>query len=205
MPQPPTAGSTADEILAIALRRLAPRPDETFADIGCGSGKVSLAASPLAREVWAIDRRPEAIAWARELARAAGAANPAKAGRLTDVEEYPFLRNATSVGNPTMVGNIRFLEGEAPEALAGLPAPDCAFIGGSGNLAAVIGALAAKGTTRMVVSCVRIETLGEAVAAMRGLGIFREALHVQVARSRELAGGTMFVPANPVWLVFGGA
>jgi cobalt-precorrin-6B (C15)-methyltransferase len=175
MPQPPTAGSTADEVLAIALRRLAPSPAETFADIGCGSGKVSIAAASLAREVYALDRRPEAVAWARKQARAAGAKN------------------------------IRFLEGEAPEALAGLPAPDCAFIGGSGNLAGVISALAAKGTGRMVVSCVRIETLGEAVSAMRDLGIFREALLVQVARSRDLAGGTMFVPAHPVWLVFGGA
>ncbi len=171
----PTAGSTADEVLAIALRGLAPCPGEVFADIGSGSGKVSLAASPLVREVWAVDRRPEAIAWAREQARATG----------------------------TM--NIRFIEGEAPEALAGLPGPDCAFIGGSANLAAVIGVLAARGTGRMVVSCVRIETLGEAVSAMKGLGIFREALLVQVARSRELAGGTMFVPAHPVWLVFGGA
>jgi cobalt-precorrin-6B (C15)-methyltransferase len=175
MPQQPTAGSTADEVLAIALRRLALGPGDIFADIGCGSGKVSLAASSLAREVYAVDRRPEAVAWAREQARAAGARN------------------------------IRFLEGEAPEALANLPAPDCAFIGGSGNLAAVIGALAARGTRRMVVSCVRIETLGEAVSAMRGLGTFREALLVQVSRSKDLAGGTMFVPANPVWLVFGGA
>ncbi|HVN66206.1 MAG TPA: methyltransferase domain-containing protein [Methanomicrobiales archaeon] len=172
---PPTAGSTADEVLAIALGKLAPRADDIFADIGCGTGKVSLAASPLAREVWAVDRRPEALAWAREQARAAGATN------------------------------VQFIEGEAPEALAHLPVPDCAFIGGSGNLAAVIGALAAKGTGRMVVSCVRIETLGTAVGVMRELGIFREALLVQVSRSKDLAGGTMFVPANPAYLVFGGA
>jgi precorrin-6B methylase 2 len=57
----------------------------------------------------------------------------------------------------------------------------------------------------MAVSCVRIETLAEAVSAMRELGIFREALLLQVARSRDLAGGTMFVPGNPVYLVIGGA
>ncbi|MDD1667185.1 MAG: 50S ribosomal protein L11 methyltransferase [Methanomicrobiales archaeon] len=201
----PTAGSTADEVLAIALRRLAPRPGEVFADIGCGSGKVSIAASPLVREVYALDRRPEAVAWAREQARAAGVGNPAKAGRPTDAVDAQCAGDATFVGNPTGVGNIRFLEGEAPGALAGLPAPACAFIGGSANLAAVIGALAAMGTGRMVASCVRIETLAEAVLAMRELGIFREAILVQVARSKDLAGGTMFVPANPVYLVFGGA
>jgi cobalt-precorrin-6B (C15)-methyltransferase len=170
----PTAGSTGDEVLAVALQKLGLSPDEILADIGCGSGKVSLAASPLVREVYAVDRRPEAIAYAREQARAAGA------------------------------GNIRFLEGEAPEILEGLPAPGLAFIGGSRRISEVIRALARKGTGRMAVSCVRIETLGEAVSAMRGLGIFREALLLQVARSRDLAGGTMLVPAHPVFLVIGG-
>jgi cobalt-precorrin-6B (C15)-methyltransferase len=171
----PTAGSTAEEVLAVAFRKLALSPMMIFADIGCGSGRVSIAASPLVREVYAIDRRPEAIAYAREQARAAGAKN------------------------------IRFLEGEAPEALEGLPAPDRAFIGGSRGISGVIEALAMAGTVRMAVSCIRIETLGEAVSTMRRLGIFREALLVQVARSKDLAGGTMFVPGNPVYLVIGGA
>ena len=170
----PTAGSTADEVLAVALQKLALPPGGIFADIGCGSGKVSIAASPLVREVYAIDRRPEAITYAREQAVAAG------------------LRN------------ISFLEGEAPGVLDGRPAPDRAFIGGSRNISAVISALAASGIGRMVVSCVRIETLNEAVATMKKLGIFRESLLIQVARSHDLAGGTMFVPANPVYLVIGG-
>jgi len=171
---PPTAGSTPDEVLWIAIRKLDLTPEDILADIGCGSGKVSIAVSPLVREVFAIDRRPEAIAYAREQARAAG------------------------------THNITYLEGEAPDVLMDRPAPDRAFIGGSRNLPAVIEALAAAGTGRMVVSCVRIETLGAAVAAMRRLGIFRESLLVQVAHSRDLAGGTMFSPANPVYLVIGG-
>ena len=171
----PTAGSTPEEVLAVALRKLALRPGDIFADIGCGSGRVSLAASPLVRQVYAIDRRPEAVEYAREQARAAGA------------------------------GNIRFLEGEAPGVLEGIPGPDRAFIGGSRKLSAVIRALAARGAARMAVSCVRIETLGEAVTTMKELGTFREALLLQVARSRDLAGGTMFVPGNPVYLVIGGA
>ena len=170
----PTAGSTADEVLAVALQKLALSPTAIFADIGCGSGRVSIAASPLVREVYAIDSRPEAVVYARKQALAAGA------------------------------GNIRFLEGDAPEVLDGMPAADRAFIGGSRKISPVISALAAAGTGRMVVSCVRIETLGEAVATMRRLGIFQEALLVQVARSRDLAGGTMFVPGNPVYLVIGG-
>jgi len=171
---PPTAGSTPDEVLWIAIRKLDLSPEDILADIGCGSGKVSIAISPLVGEVYAIDRRPEALAYAREQAGATGRKN------------------------------IIFIEGEAPGALGGRPAPDRAFIGGSRNLPDVIEALVAAGTGRMVVSCVRIETLGEAVAAMRRLGIFRESLLVQVAHSRDLAGGTMFSPANPMYLVIGG-
>jgi SAM-dependent methyltransferase len=63
---PPTAGSTADEVLSIALGKLAPRRDEVFADIGCGSGKVGPRRLPPRPGGWAIDRRPEAIAYARE-------------------------------------------------------------------------------------------------------------------------------------------
>src|SRR5512136_234334 len=170
----PTAGSTAEEVLAVALRKLSLRPGDIFADIGCGSGRVTLAASPLVREVYAIDRRPEAVEYAREQARVAGAVN------------------------------IRFLEGEAPRVLGDLPAPDRAFIGGSRHMSDVIRALASGGAARMAVSCVRIETLAEAGSAMRELGIFREAILLQVARSRDLAGGTMFVPGSPVYLVIGG-
>ena len=83
-------GPTQDEVLAIALQKLALRPGDRVLDLGCGTGAVAVAAAATAAEVVAIDRRPEAIAHARHAADEAGAAN------------------------------VSFLEAEAGEALAGL-------------------------------------------------------------------------------------
>jgi cobalt-precorrin-6B (C15)-methyltransferase len=57
----PTATPTQPEIIAIALSKLDIKPGEVFVDIGCGSGSVSIAAAKLAKHVFAIDNRDEAI------------------------------------------------------------------------------------------------------------------------------------------------
>jgi len=40
---------------------------------------------------------------------------------------------------------------------------------------------------------------------MQRLGIFIEALHLQVSRSAAIADGMMFKPKNPIYVVVGGA
>ncbi len=57
----PGGTPTQPEIIAVALSKLAPRPTDVFADIGCGSGSVSIAAAPLVKHVYAIDDRDEAV------------------------------------------------------------------------------------------------------------------------------------------------
>jgi cobalt-precorrin-6B (C15)-methyltransferase len=166
-------GPTQDEIMAISLHKLAIREGDIVADIGCGTGKVSVAAAIRAGRVIAIDRRPEAIACARETVARENA------------------------------GNVELVEGEAAEVLAAIPHLDCAFVGGSGDLAQVLDLLAERVSGRIVVNAVLLETLTTAVAAMRRLGIFEEVVHVQVARSRPLAGDMLFSPENPVYIVVG--
>lgn len=61
-------GPTKDEIVAVSLSKLALRPDDIFADIGCGTGRIAVAAAPLVHHVYAVDIRPEAVSCARELA-----------------------------------------------------------------------------------------------------------------------------------------
>ena len=47
MPQPKLAGGpTQDEILAVSLFKLDLRNTDTVLEIGCGTGKVSVAAAP---------------------------------------------------------------------------------------------------------------------------------------------------------------
>jgi cobalt-precorrin-6B (C15)-methyltransferase len=38
---------------------------------------------------------------------------------------------------------------------------------------------------------------------MQDLGIFNEAVHVQISKSYELAGGIAFKPINPVYIIVG--
>ncbi|WP_332450398.1 precorrin-6Y C5,15-methyltransferase (decarboxylating) subunit CbiT [Methanoculleus sp.] len=168
-------GPTQDEVMAVSLAKLGIRPGDRVVDVGCGTGKVAIAASRLAERVYAIDRRAEAIAYARAQAAAAG------------------------------VSNVEFFEGDAVEILPDLGPLDAAFVGGSRRLPEVLDLLAGTVQGRIVVNAVMIETLHSAVATMQRLGIFVEAVHLQVSRSADIAGGTMFKPVNPVYIIVGGA
>ena len=166
-------GSTQDEIMAIALTRMRLTGSEVVVDVGCGTGKVSLAMSKSARHVYAIDRREEAVSCAREKATEAGAEN------------------------------ITFLRGEATDLLPNLPRLDGAFIGGSRDLSRVLSLLAGIVNGPVVMNAVLITTLGEGIAAMKKYDMFREALHVQVARTHELGGSYLFRPIDPVYIIVG--
>ncbi|VVB89504.1 putative cobalt-precorrin-6B C(15)-methyltransferase (decarboxylating) [uncultured archaeon] len=168
----PRGTPTQPEIIAVALSKLNLKSADVFADIGCGSGSVSITAAGFVKQVYAIDNREDAI-------------------RATE-------DNIKESGIP----NIRVLKGEASVLIADLDI-DCAFVGGSGNLEAVLEILMKK-TARFVVSAVRIETTGEALEIMKKNKMFRELIEIQVSRGQELAGGTMFKPENPVFLIVGG-
>ncbi|NLB01008.1 MAG: precorrin-6Y C5,15-methyltransferase (decarboxylating) subunit CbiT [Methanomicrobiales archaeon] len=168
-------GPTEDEVMSVSLAKLGIHPGDRVADVGCGTGKVAIALSEVAGTVYAIDRRPEAIAYAREEA--------SRANR----------------------GNIEFFEGDAVDVLPGLGALDAAFVGGSRRLLEVLDLLAGQVQGRIVVNAVMVETLQSAIANMQRLGIFVEAVHLQVSRSAEIAGGLMFKPINPVYIIVGGA
>jgi precorrin-6B C5,15-methyltransferase / cobalt-precorrin-6B C5,C15-methyltransferase len=93
---------TRREIRALALAVLRPGPGALLWDVGAGSGSIG-------------------IEWMRAdpLARAVAIeARPDRAERAA--------RNAAALGVP----GLRVITGTAPEALAGLPDPDAAFIGG---------------------------------------------------------------------------
>jgi len=168
-------GPTQDEIMAVSLAKLGISPGDRIADIGCGTGKIAIAASRVAEHVYAIDRRPEAVAYAREEAAAAGA------------------------------GNVEFFEGDAVDILQGIDHLDAAFVGGSRRLPEVLDLLAGRVQGRIVVNAVMLGTASEAIASMQRLGIFLEAVHLQVSRSAGIAGGVMFKPINPVYVIVGGA
>jgi cobalt-precorrin-6B (C15)-methyltransferase len=164
-------GPTQDEIMAVSLAKLGLCPADTVLEIGCGTGRVSVALSKLANNVYALDRRPEAIAVAAETARMAG------------------------------VTNIGFSCTEAVEFLKKDQVYDCAFLGGTKNLAAILPVLATKVRRTIVINAVMVSTLERAVATLKDLGIFTEVVQVQVSRSYDIAGSIMFRPIDPVYII----
>jgi cobalt-precorrin-6B (C15)-methyltransferase len=167
-------GPTQDEVMAVSLAKLGIRPGDRVADVGCGTGKVSIAASRTAGRVYAIDVRAEAIEYARAQAAGAGAEN------------------------------IDFFEGDAVDVLPAMGRLDCAFVGGSRRLPEVLDLLSEAVSGRIVVNAVMVETVHEAIRSMKRHGIFDEAIHIQVSRSAGIAGGVMFKPCNPVYIIVGG-
>lgn len=100
------------------------------------------------------------------------------------------------------INNIYVLKGDAEKLLHDIDF-DCAFIGGSKNIEQILRILI-KAQARFVVSAVRVETVAIAQDIMKEKKVFRELLQIQLSRGNELAGGTMFKPENPVFLIVGG-
>lgn len=92
---------TKRPIRALALSALAPRAGERLWDIGAGSGSISIEWALAGGEALAIEQHAER-------AKNIGA-------------------NAEAFG---VAHRVRLVEGRAPEALAGLSAPDAVFVGG---------------------------------------------------------------------------
>jgi cobalt-precorrin-6B (C15)-methyltransferase len=166
-------GQTQDEIMAVSLFKLGLRSTDTLLEIGCGTGKVSLAAAQRVKIVLSIDIRPEAIKTARQAAE------------------------------KTTLHNIEFFCTDAAAFLASDRTFDCAFIGGTQQLAQILPILAKKVRRTIVVNAVLLSTLSQAVTTMQELGILCEVIQVQVARSHEIAGSFMFKPIDPVYVIVG--
>ena len=161
---------TKREIRAVTLSSLAPRRNELLWDIGAGSGSVAI-------EWMLADASLRALAIEQHQERAA---------RLR--------RNAAAFGVP----GLEVVEGQAPNCLAGLPAPDAVFIGGgaaaSGMLDAAIAALRSGG--RLVVNAVTLET--EAVLLARHASQGGELLRIALSRADGVGEKTAWRPAMPV-------
>ncbi len=71
----PSGTPTQPEIISVALSKLDIKPTDVFADVGCGSGYVSISAAGLAKRVYAIDNRDEAILATNENIKECGISN----------------------------------------------------------------------------------------------------------------------------------
>ncbi len=161
---------TKREIRAITLSALAPRRGELLWDIGAGSGSIGIE--------WML-AHPSMRAIAIE-------ADAVRAERTR--------HNAQAFGVP----GLRIVQGEAPEALEGLEAPDAIFIGGGGSepgvLDAVLGGLKPGG--RLVANAVTTEMEAVLLAAQARLG--GHLVRLQVNRLAEVGSMHGWRAAMPV-------
>jgi precorrin-6Y C5,15-methyltransferase (decarboxylating) len=160
---------TKRDIRAMTLAALTPRKGELLWDVGAGAGSIAIE--------WMLrDSANNAIAIERDRTRAARIA-----------------RNALSLGVP----DLRVVDGEAPQALAGLETPQAVFIGGGADaatLAAAWDALPRYG--RIVANAVTIETQALLADAYRDKG--GELLHLQIAHARPIGRFHALDPAMAV-------
>ncbi|MGB7993314.1 bifunctional cobalt-precorrin-7 (C(5))-methyltransferase/cobalt-precorrin-6B (C(15))-methyltransferase [Methanoregula sp.] len=169
----PAGGPTQDEVMALSIFKMGLGQTDTILDLGCGTGKVSIAVAEQVNKVWAVDRRPEAIAYAESAAKDAGREN------------------------------IAFFCGEGLEFLKTAPVFDCAFVGGSQRIEEILPILSKKVRRVIVVNAVLVSTLATVITTMQSLGIFQEVVHVQVSRSHILGKSLMFKPIDPVYIIVG--
>ncbi len=167
---------TKQEVRAAALAKLRVSRGDTLYDIGAGTGSVAVELALLAKEgrVYAIERGEEATGLIGQNARYFG---------LT---------------------NLQIIAGDAPPALAGLPAPDAAYIGGSGGqLKGILEALLRKNPKiRLCVACVTLETLAEASRLLNTPAFCQyEACQIAVCRSRKAGAYQLMQAQNPVFLL----
>lgn len=161
---------TKRDLRASALSRLGPVPGQLLWDVGAGAGSVG-------------------IEWMRSDPRCRAVAVEADGHRAERIR-----RNAAALGVPGL--DVR--EARAPEALAGLPAPDAVFVGGGasgpGVLEACWEALDAGG--RMVVHAVTLETEQRLLACHREHG--GELTRLAVEHAEPIGTFTGWTPARPV-------
>ncbi len=164
---------TKRDVRAITVSALAPRQGELLWDVGLGAGSIAIE--------WLL-RHPSLKAIGIE----EGAERAARA-----------TRNAAALGTP----DLRIVQGHAPEALAGLPAPDAVFIGGglgdAGLFEAVWSVLKPGG--RLVANAVSLGSEARLIELFQRHG--GELTRVEIAKSGKAGtSGKVFVwrPAAPI-------
>lgn len=166
---------TKQEVRAAALAKLGIGPEDTCWDVGAGTGSVSVELALQAKEVWAVEHKPAALDLTRANREAFGA------------------------------WNLHVVAGKAPDALAGLPAPDAVFVGGTGGKMkeVIAAALAANPAARICCSAIALESLSAAVDAFAAFDLEAEVCQIAVSRTRAAGKLHLLMAQNPVFLITG--
>ncbi|MDY3918110.1 MAG: precorrin-6A reductase [Candidatus Limivivens sp.] len=167
---------TKSEVRSISISKLHLTEDAVVYDVGAGTGSVSIemALQAVNGQVFAIEKKEEAVA-------------------LLEKNKRKFAAD-----------NLEIIQGLAPEALEELPAPTHAFIGGSsGNLKEILEVILAKNPqARIVINAIALETVAEALNCLKELKVTdTDIASVSVGKSREIGRYHMMMGQNPVFVI----
>ena len=166
---------TKSEVRAVSVSKLELCRDNIVYDIGAGTGSVSVEAALKVPEghVYAFEQKEEGCALIR--------ANAEKAG-LT---------------------NLTVVPGKAPESLAGYPAPDRVFLGGSsGNMEEILDLVTELNpAVQLVINVIALESLNQAMAWFQKKGWEPEVVCMQVSRAAKRGPYHMMQAQNPIYIL----
>ena len=175
------APMTKTEVRTVSLSKLRLPKDAICYDIGAGTGSVSVEMALRASEgaVYAIEKKEDALALLHE-------------------NKKKFA-----------LDHMQIIPGTAPEALKELPVPTHAFIGGSsGNMKEIVELLLNKNPqVRIVINCITLETVGEALACIRELEkqetyeCESEVVQLCASRSKNIGRYHMMMGENPIYII----
>ncbi len=167
---------TKQEIRILTLAKAQIKSGSIVADIGAGTGSITIEAARLARngKIFAIERKAEAV----ELIK-------------RNVEKFS-------------VDNVEIIQAEAPDGLEKLPALDAAIIGGSGGkIEQILNTINPKLKIggRVVVNAITIQTSAGSLEYFRTHGWNYDAFQVQITRLKKIRAYDMTQALNPVWII----
>ncbi len=166
---------TKEEVREVSICKLHLTENAMVYDIGSGTGSVAIEIAGLSGQVqvYAIERKPEAVELLRK-----------------NREHFHM-------------DNIQIIEAPAPEGLEELPVPTHAFIGGSGGrLPDILQTLYRKNPhMRIVINAISMETIAELREVLEAFPVKdEEILQMQVSRVKKLGSYHLPQAENPVWI-----
>lgn len=164
---------TKEDIRALALLKLDPRPGETMIDVGSGTGSISLALARLGIKVHALEKNQAAIAvFRKNLARLGG-----------DIELHEGKASDSIPRLP-----------KAQAAFIG---------GSGGELSRILEQLRMNNPDmRLVISAITLETLTEVTRLTQSPGLeLIDATLIQVSQAKQLGSYHLMQAKNPIYLL----
>ncbi|EID44171.1 bifunctional cobalt-precorrin-7 (C(5))-methyltransferase/cobalt-precorrin-6B (C(15))-methyltransferase [Parageobacillus thermoglucosidasius] len=166
---------TKKEIRVLSISALRLHAESVVWDIGTCTGSVAIEAAKIAREgaVFAIEKNAHDIEICKE-----------------NLKKFRV--------------DLTLVHGKAPEHLDKFADPDAVFIGGtSGEIGPLLDVCCRrlKRNGRIVINAVTIETLAQAVEALKQRGFQADITLAQISRSKPILELTRFDALNPIYII----